>query len=369
MHSELNGRLRNTNLPYSKGLMPVYEAVINSIEAIEDRSLIEQIPLSRYYIKLEIKRAEQLDLEPKRGPRPEGDIIGFQVTDNGVGFNDNNWESFKTLDSSHKAEKGCRGIGRLMWLKAFNNVLVDSTYEENGEKKRRKFGFDVLNEVSESAATSRGSGEFFTVVELEGFKNQFATATHKTPEKIASGLLEHCLWYFIREEGVPQITVCDDAGSIDLFELFDAHMHTSSSHETVELKTCSFDITHVRIRVARNKPHTLGYCASGRLVREENLTGKIPGLYRAITDNDGQFTYMAYLTSDYLDEHVTNERVHFNIAETTEGLFGEAEISFNDIRAAVFPCIAEYLEASLQGILSEGRERVENIYCDKGAEV
>lgn len=359
MHSELNGRLRNTHLPNTKGLMPVYEAVVNSIEAIEDRSQIEQNRLSHYSIELEIIRAEQLDLEPKPGPRPEGDILGFRVTDNGVGFNDSNWESFKTLDSLHKAEKGCRGIGRLMWLKAFNNVLVDSTYEDNGEKRRRKFGFNIQNEVLESPATSSESGEIVTVVGLEGFKKQFAAATHKTSEKIAYGLLEHCLWYFIREEGVPQITVFDDSGRIDLFELFDAHMHTSSSHETVEIKTFSFDITHVKVRVARNKPHTLGYCASGRLVREETLTGKIPGLYTAITDNDGQFTYMAYLTSDYLDERVTNERVHFHIAETTEGLFGQAEISYNDIREAVFPCIAGYLEASLEEVLSEGREKVE----------
>lgn len=365
MHSELSGRLRNTYLPSSKGLMPVYEAVINSIEAIEDRGQIEQKHLSRYFIKLEIKRAEKLDLGLKPGPRPEGEIIGFRVTDNGVGFNDKNWESFKTLDSLHKAEKGCRGIGRLMWLKAFTNVLVDSTYKENGEKRRRKFGFDVQNEVSESEATSPGSGEITTVVELEGFNERFATATHKTSEKIASGLLEHCLWYFIRQEGVPQITVCDDAISIDLSELFDAHMHTSSSHETVELKTCLFDITHVKVRVARNKPHTLGYCASGRLVREENLTGKIPGLYRAINDNEGQFTYMAYLTSDYLDKHVANERFHFNIAETTDGLFGQAEISFNDIREAVFPRIAAYLEAYLEEVLSEGREKIDRFIATK----
>ena len=212
MHSELNGRLRNTNLPYSKGLMPVYEAVINSIQAIEDRSQSEQNPLHDYYIRLEIERSEQLDLEPKRGPRPEGEIVRFRVTDNGVGFNDENWESFRTLDSLHKVDKGCRGIGRLMWLKAFDKVLVDSTYDENGQTKRRKFGFDIPNEVSESEAVSPGSGKILTVVELEGFRRQFAAATHKTSDKIASGLLEHCLWYFIRAEGVPKITVCDGAG-------------------------------------------------------------------------------------------------------------------------------------------------------------
>ena len=365
MHSELNGRLRNTNLPFGKGLMPVYEAVINSIEAIEDRSLLEDKALSDYQVKLEIERVEQLALEPKRGPRPAGDIRGFRIIDNGIGFTDQNWESFRTLDSLHKVKKGCRGIGRLMWLKAFNNVIVNSRYKEDDKTKSRRFTFDVLNEVVESTAAIRDDDEIVTEVKLEGFKSQFASSTHKTLEKIASGLLEHCLWYFIRTEGVPQITVRDETGSIDLFELYDAHMHTSSSSETVELKESKFDITHVKVRVARNKPHTIGYCAAGRLVREENITGKIPGLYRAITDSDGQFTYMAYLTGEYLDQHVTNERIHFNISETTEGLFGDTEISYNDIRTAVFPRITEYLQESLEDILSEGREKVETFVATK----
>ena len=365
MDTALEGRLRNTNLPYSKGLMPVYEAVINSIEAIEERSQADGKALSDYSIRLDIDRTAQLDLEPRRGPRPEGDIEGFRITDDGVGFNDRNWESFRTLDSLHKVEKGCRGIGRLMWLKAFNNAKIRSIYEDNGEIRRRDFAFDMTNEVSEATVGSEAMDGIRTVVELQGFNPRFASATHKTSEKIASGLLEHCLWYFIRAEGVPRITVSDGEDAIDLFELFDAHMHSSSSSETIELKERSFEITHVKVRVDRNKPHTLGYCASGRLVREEGLTGKILGLYQAITDKDGQFTYMAYLTGEYLDEQVSSERVHFNIQETTEGLLEDTELSYSDIRSAVYPRVTEYLEASLVEVLAEGRERVENFVSTK----
>ena len=252
-----------------------------------------------------------------------------------------------------------------MWLKAFNKVGVRSTYEESGEIRRRDFAFDMANEVSEATVGPEMMGGIRTVVELKGFKSAFASATHKTSEKIASGLLEHCLWYFIRAEGVPHITVMDGEGAIDLFELFDAHMHSSSSSETIKLKERGFEITHVKVRVDRNKPHTLGYCASGRLVREEGLTGRIPGLYKAITDENGQFTYMAYLTSDYLDEQVSNERVHFNIQETAEGLFEDTELSYSDIRAAVYPRVREYLEASLVEVLTEGKERVEKFVSTK----
>ena len=365
MNSELNGRLRNTILPYNKGLMPVYEAVINSIESIDDRSAIEQNPLSHYYIELEIDRVEQLDLYPKPGPHPVGEIRAFRIADNGVGFNDKNWQSFRTLDSLHKVDKGCRGIGRLMWLKAFNDVVVHSNYEDNGGTRHRRFTFDILKEVSELGVASLGNAEIATVVNLEGFKKKFASATHKTLEKIASGLLEHCLWYFIRAEGVPKITVRDERHSVDLSELFYAHVHSSSSSETIQIKECPFKIIHVKIRIARHKPHTLGYCASGRLVREERITGKIPGLYSTITDNEGQFTYMAYLTGEYLDHKVTNERVYFNISETSEGLFEETEISYNDIRTAVFPRVSEYLEVSLEEILAEGREKVEAFVSEK----
>ena len=215
MHTTLEGRLRNTSLPFSKGLMPVYEAVINSIEAIEERRQVEGKALSDYSISLDIDRAAQLDLAPKRGPRPEGDIERFRITDDGVGFNDRNWESFSTLDSLHKVEKGCRGIGRLMWLKAFNNVEVRSIYQDNGEVKRRNFAFDMTNEVSEAPIGSEAVDGIRTVVELQGFNPRFASATHKTSEKIASGLLEHCLWYFIRAEGVPRITVSDGESAID----------------------------------------------------------------------------------------------------------------------------------------------------------
>ena len=157
MQSELNGRLRNTNFALQQGLMPVYEAVINSIEAIEERSLTEQKALSDYRIRLEIDRMEQLEFDPKPGPRPEGEIRGFRIADNGVGFTDKNWESFRTLDSLHKVEKGCRGIGRLTWLKAFDNVAVRSVYTEDGEVRRRAFSFNISNEVQNQTVDSLGT--------------------------------------------------------------------------------------------------------------------------------------------------------------------------------------------------------------------
>ncbi|MCQ5273357.1 hypothetical protein NE578_10030, partial [Schaalia odontolytica] len=88
--------------------------------------------------------------------------------------------------------------------------------------------------------------------------------------------LEHCLWYFVRAEGVPNIKVIDDAETVDLDDLFDEHMHTDARAQTVSYWEYDFEITHVKFRASLQKPNTLNWCASGRLVKSENL--KIPGL-------------------------------------------------------------------------------------------
>lgn len=42
LKSSLKGRLRNTDLPISKCLFPLFEAVVNSIYAIDDRIMVHQ---------------------------------------------------------------------------------------------------------------------------------------------------------------------------------------------------------------------------------------------------------------------------------------------------------------------------------------
>jgi hypothetical protein len=112
--TNLNGRLRNTSLPFTHGLLPVFEAVINAVHAIEEAGL-ESVDGR---IEVAIERTKTLfDLEDsasKKGASLAGDIVNFTVRDNGVGFTDDNFQAFLTLDTEHKASKGGRGIGRLL---------------------------------------------------------------------------------------------------------------------------------------------------------------------------------------------------------------------------------------------------------------
>lgn len=93
--------------------MPVFEAVINSIHSIEEKGNIDQGQITLTIIR---EPQEELDIDGASC----ASILGFKVTDNGCGFNNVNFSSFQTLDSDHKIDKGCRGVGRLLWLKAFD---------------------------------------------------------------------------------------------------------------------------------------------------------------------------------------------------------------------------------------------------------
>lgn len=205
--TNLHGRLRNTSLPASNALLPLYEAVSNSIHAIEDANLSPD----EGRIHVEIIRGGQTrmtftDREKRPGPEARGEITGFRVTDNGVGFNDANLQSFLTLDSEYKIERGGRGVGRLLWLKAFDRADIESVYvADNGRLKRRQFGFDARSGVSTPQTEDAVGAECQTSILLSHFAKRYREASPKTGKIIAKSLFEHCLWYFIRPAGAPQI--------------------------------------------------------------------------------------------------------------------------------------------------------------------
>ena len=128
-------------MAYNRGLMPLFEAVQNSIHAIEDADL----PVDTGRITVEIvrdpKKPLEVDDSPNRpGPASVPDICGFRIRDNGIGFTEHHMTSFETLDTDHRADIGGRGVGRLLWLKAFDRATLDSTYfDRTNRKARRRF--------------------------------------------------------------------------------------------------------------------------------------------------------------------------------------------------------------------------------------
>jgi hypothetical protein len=360
LKTNLYGRLRNTKLAKKHALMPLFEAVINSIHSIEESS----IDTSKSIINIEILTAKQnnLNFHPDT---PE--IIGFRITDNGVGFNDENMKSFETLDSDYKIEKGCRGIGRLLWLKAFSEVHIKSVYSDNAKFKVRTFNFNTngISNLSVDTIDIDSKDNNKTVVTLNGFFKEYRASVSKSIKTIANKLFEHCLWYFIREKGVPKITISNDTETIALDDIYKENIHSHVLSESIEIKKNVFKLTHAKIRTKAKRPHILAYCAASRIVIEENVSGKLPGLFGTLHDEKGNFVYTCYLNSKYLDEKVYSERTGFDISEKDEKIFSKSEISISEIRECILEHSKKYLCESLDYNIVAGKNRIDQFISDK----
>ena len=344
-------------------------AVVNSIHAIEelgpDRAADGEITIE--VIRLPQARLELTESPSKRGTPPMEHIIGFKITDNGSGFHDTSFKSFETLDSDYKARVGGRGVGRLLWLKAFDRVLVTSGFSDaDSMPKRRSFSFTAAKGVDDKTVSDSPTGvPLTTSVHLDGFKSIYRDRAAKSARTIAHSLFEHCLWYFVRDGGAPRIWIRDDTESIDLETVYDEYMFSSASKEAIEVKGQPFELTHVKLKTSSAKQPYIAWCAARREVQQESISGKVAGLHGKLKDNDGDFVYACYVTSPFLDLNVRPERIGFDIAELADGLFGDSEITLTDIRDAVLMCANGLLKNQLGESRSAGRERVERFVSSK----
>lgn len=122
------GQVGQIRLPTSKALWPLFETVINSIQSLEESDTKKKV------IVIDALRPEHTQLKTGEQGRTiieeQAHFEAFTVTDNGNGFNSQNHQSFLEAYSQLKVKKGCKGIGRFLWLKAFDKVTVDSIYYE-----------------------------------------------------------------------------------------------------------------------------------------------------------------------------------------------------------------------------------------------
>lgn len=347
-------------------MLPLYEAVANSIHAIEDADVSTSSGRITVQIIRDGQAAIEFDTGPKRrGPEAKGDITGFKISDNGIGFTDDNMESFRTLDSEYKADRGGRGVGRLMWLKAFDRATVESCYEAEGSRKRREFRFDAQQGVSDPVVSDVPESPRHTVITLSGFARRYREASPKTAPAIARHLFEHCLWYFVRPGGAPAIEIVDDDETTSLDEVYEEHMVADTHSESVELKGSNFDLIHIKLSASSTRTHSIAFCAANRLVTQESIRGKIPGLFGNLHEDGKDFVYECYVSSPLLDERVRSERTSFDIEEEPLALFESEDLSQKEIRQAVLDRAATYLAEFLEEKKRQSRERVTAFVANK----
>ena len=353
MNTDVAGRVRNVQLPTSKPLLPLFEAIINSIQAIEDSGAKDG------RIEIEVLRDPgSLFLESDRS---QADITGFVVRDNGIGFDDRNFEAFTTSDTTFKASRGGKGIGRFMWLAAFDHAEIESVFQVDGRRKCRRFIFNAKgNGIEDASCVDSAAEDRATVVRLVGFSEKYQIHCPKRLETIAAFIVEEFLEYFIGLN--PPVIVLRDGPSgetISLEDFFERQMASKITRQDLTIKDRPFEVLHVRLYSTHINEHRLYFCAHGRAVAKEKLLGRVPNLVRYLRDeNSTEFIYAAYVNSPILEGAVNPDRTAFNRPEDGSTL-PLMETTLSEIRNGVLDACKSFLAPYTAPIEEKKRARIE----------
>jgi hypothetical protein len=302
MKFDVIGRINNMRLPDGKTaiLYSVYEAVSNSIHAINDR-FTEAEAASKGKVDVEIAVDES------------GDVTSISITDNGIGFTPDNIRSFETSDSRFKYTRGGKGVGRFIWIKMFETIKVDSVIASGKARERIRFRFEPEREHSIvgkriTPAPNQSLGSTIMLSDLR--------AEQRGRIRLTSYLKDLALHFFPQyiSGTLPQIRISyhGEVSSLNEFiqdqvgdhedELIDVDFGEEQSH---------VKITHLFVdaSISTNLRNSYLLTAHGRLVGDPI---SIERKYALKDLPDGK-AYVAVVSSGFLDERVDQERLGFKL--------------------------------------------------------
>ena len=354
LKTNLRGQVRQMKLPESKPLLPLFEAVINAFQAIQDAR-----DVGTHRIAIDIERdVGGLDLGDRRPP-----ITGFTVADTGVGFNDANFDSFNTAYSEYKLARGGKGLGRFLWLKAFERVEIVSVFTPPDETKtyRRAFTFDDDYDPDKALPAPIDAASSGTVVRLSGFRPPWNGKCPQKPEDIAQHLVEHFLLVFLEPDS-PKVEIRDQGVVLSVNDVFETEFKAPAKVHEFSLKGADFTVHGFRLTGGRAVKHRLTYAANHRAVLSENLDKHIAnlGAGRLIDAEGTGFVYLAVVQSPYLTDRVNGARTDFDLVRDDDGEADQQtllreEIRLAEIRQACIACVHEDLADVLTG-MNEAKE-------------
>ena len=273
----------------------ISEAVVNSIQAESE--------------KIDIIFHARIQEGILSSDNDEYLVDKLEIIDDGVGFNEENIDSFCTYRSDAKKELGCKGVGRLCFLKIFENVNIESTTEKN----KIKFKFD--EEFNENYINSEIIEPHLERKTIITFQNIIKKTTYENIRSYSNRLYDHILplLYFRREKK-----------DIEINFIFNDKNEYNSTIKTSDIPNFEQEKFVIEENITGNEIKTefiLHYSFLGEQ-KKGTLNSHYCANNRAVygfEDNDlkinpiNKIKTIFLLTSSFLDEKVNDERNDFDI--------------------------------------------------------
>lgn len=310
-------------------IQPLYETIANSLEAGATKIFIEfEIDeLQKDIENLNETIENSADFPIKQVKR----ISGFKITDNGVGFTEENIDSFKNFKSNLKREIGCKGVGRFTWLKVFDDIKIES----HTKKHCVKFDFNKNFSINSIIPVLEENEEPYTTISFSDVTTTYKKDAKTKKEKDIDERLEADLSLIkkmIEEHLMVKLFLLSEEQDTKFeikLKLKDEELIISDEN-IVKFQKQEFKILDTMIQSFEPQYYNFTlyykfedscesckqfYCAAGRLVEPFTKTVQI----KELPDGSG---LTMLLTSKYFDERITEERNKFTFSpnETNRSL-------------------------------------------------
>jgi hypothetical protein len=292
----------------AEALQPIFEAVSNALHAVEDA----------YRDQYQARGRITVTITNTRTPTD----IEVIVADNGIGLEPRRFEAFCTTDTDYKIAKGGKGVGRLLWLDAFESIKIVSIYRDGDRAFRRTFTFrlksdDQITDESDERIEDNAI-ETGTVITFNGLRGgAYQSKFPSQPATIVKHFGSHFFADFILGRS-PRLTV-DVEGTATNFpeeiqnlRIEDRGVAVIETESFGQLRLASF-VCHKAASANFDGLHQIHLVANGRTVTTRKIDGLI-GIGRFGPDGDN--VYHGCVTGDFLDERVNQERTQFNFDES-----------------------------------------------------
>ena len=352
MQANIKGLVDRLELSQAKAMMPLYEAISNAVDAIEEH----QDGFSNHSIRIRLVVSDDLAYQAGDGTLV---VDGFDVIDDGVGFNDKNLASFQEAHTLSKVKVGGRGVGRFTFLKVFSSVHIRSVFTRDGKALLREFDFSIQDELKGADTTSEVKEVCGTHTTLRGMDDKFRAGWPTQPEAIAERIIAHFLIRFAARSCPPMTLESPGHAPIDLHALFQSTVVAHIQEQFFEVSGHTFALQAYRHRDGRSR-HELNLCANGREVTTSKLRDLLPELPEKLIDEEQTpYTLIVLVTGEYLDDHANQERTRIAFQSDEEPELEQTLVSRRALNQGVAGALRPLLMDDLRSTNEEKRAQIE----------
>jgi len=329
-------------------LQPIFECFTNALEAIKMKQNFDVDFKGEIVIKIYTIETTETNTE----------FCSLSVTDNGIGFSDEEFERFNTYKRTDKGFKNL-GSGRIQFVHYFNSTTVKSVFEQDGKYFEREFVVSKRDEfLSQNAivnhkycketdlSNSETTVTFAALLENSSIYNDLNENTLKVK------LLEHYIPYFCyNKDNLPKIIIefyihANKKGKTTI-SLFDVPKKDDSKIVSLQYsrksainiekidKTENFTIDGFKISNNLQKENKLNLVSKGEIIEDSGIYLKSLASKDIVDGNN----YLFLVSSNYIDARDTNMRGVLNIPSKekffSDAFANEEEIFLEDIQEEV----------------------------------